>query len=124
MGVDLEANSVLLTELLEEATSCTPETWDRGALTIVSDGSHIQYKLKNEASSDKAQISERLRELCESYYVSMAQQGSVWISAVLEFWRENGKWKWRVAFTYDDTDAPQAPPATPSPKRPWWKVWN
>ena len=125
MAVDLEANSALLTDVLEEAISCTPQTWDRGMLTLDCDGSYIQYKLKNEASPDKAAISERLRHLCEQFYVSMAEQGSPWLSAFLQFWKENEQWKFKVDFKYAETEAAGAPPdVSMPPRRPWWKLWH
>ena len=113
----LDEYSDILLRLVSETVACSPREWSKGALTIDSDGTRIDYKLKNEDYSSKAQISEKLRDLIDEFYVRMSRRGEIWTQAVVSFRRENGEVKFDTAFTY--------PKAVTKPdllaKKQWWK---
>jgi hypothetical protein len=116
-----ELYNQVTTELLKESISCTPESWTEGFLTIDCDGRAINYKLKNEKSSDNAIISDALRGLCEQLYVVMRQNGDTWVQAVIHFYQENESWSFTTNFNYE-SQVNTANIAQPESK-PWWKFW-
>ncbi|GKS73323.1 hypothetical protein AVME950_00525 [Acidovorax sp. SUPP950] len=106
-----------LTALVEEAIRCSPESWEKGNLTIDCDGSRINYRLKNLDSSEKAQISAELARLCERYWTSFEQHGEAWIEANVEFFKKDGNWGFR-----SNQKFPEA--AVTAPTKPTWKFWH
>jgi hypothetical protein len=118
----------VLNPLVEEAVSCSPESWSKGTLTIDCDGSYLNYKLKNDESPEKAQISDALRGLCEEFYVVMRQAGDVWVTAAIHFSRNEGTWSFKVGFKYPDLEPvrpakPDASPESAARNKPWWRLW-
>jgi len=111
-----DSYSSVLTALVAEAVQCAPESWDRGLLLIDCDGKRINYKLKNETSIDKASISQQLRQLCEQYWTVFADHGEPWNEAIVDFWREDGQWKFKMNL--------KRPAIAPAPSKPRWKFWN
>jgi hypothetical protein len=104
MSAKFDQYTDVITRLVREMVTCTPEDWKRGILTIESDGTRINYRLKNEESSYKATISEKLRDLIDELYVRMAQGGNVWTRAVVTFWQEGDKLKFDT--TFENVKAP------------------
>jgi hypothetical protein len=114
----VEEYADVLRRLVAETVACTPPSWTRGTLTIVSDGQRLEYKLKNEDEPEKASLSDELRGLIDEMYVRMAQYGDEWTQAVITFEVNGDDVKFDTAYTYaDDGPAPPAPP----PKKPWWR---
>jgi hypothetical protein len=115
----------VLTRLVTVAIACSPESWDRGRLSITCDGSRIDYSLKNDGSAERARISDELRSLCEELYVVMRNAGDDWSEAVVLYHRkDDDTWGMETSFTYpdgvEDVDDGAAPePAVPA--APWWK---
>ncbi len=108
----------LLTEVVNESISCTPDTWRKGTLTIESDGMAIFYKLKNEGAEEKASISNSLRTLCEQLYLLMKEHGHTWKIAYVFFYQDlEGGWKFKTEFEYEDGSIKTIN------KEPWWKFW-
>ena len=60
MSDKLDEYTDALNRLVPETVACTPQEWTRGTLTIQSDGTRINYQLKNEAQPGTAVISEKL----------------------------------------------------------------
>lgn len=120
----LEQYNDILTRLLKEAITCTPQEWTKGTLTIDCDGVRINYKLKNDEQPGLASISETLRDLIDELYVRMAHQGDKWVQATLFFFQEDGSWKFNVNFQYAKAEAaPDALRRKPETK-PKWKFWQ
>ncbi len=86
--------------LVTEAIRCSPDSWTSGTLTIDCDGTRIDYKLKNQDASEKAQISEGLAYLCEQLYVVMRDNGDEWVRATFNFFQEDGEWRLNGNFDY------------------------
>lgn len=115
MDDKLKAYSDVLRRLVAETVACSPKEWSRGTLTIESDGTRIDYKLKNEGQPGQAAISETLRDLIDELYVRCAHNGDTWTVATVSFHRENNDVNFKTNFKYSK-------PAAPEPtKRPWWK---
>ena len=78
----------------------------------------LTYQLKNEASTEKAALSETLRDQIDELYVQMRHAGDVWIGATLDWWREANDLKFNVSFEY-----PNPPERAPLPNssKPWWR---
>ncbi len=93
--------SDIMTRLGNEAYACTPETWNKGVLTIQSDGMRLTYQLKNDASSDRASISEQLRTDIDELYIRMRQNGDTWTAARFEFQKVGDRVDVSWSFTYD-----------------------
>ena len=117
MTEKLERYSDVMTRLVSETLACTPIEWTKGALTIDTDGTRIDYKLKNDDEPTKAVISEKLRDLIDELYVRMAHGGDVWTQAIVTFWREGNNLKFNTTFQYPGRVAVAT-------ERPWWKVWK
>ena len=118
------AYSEVLSALLSEAIGCSPETWNKGTLSIQCDGSRIDYQLKNDESEDKAQLSDDLRQLCEQLYVAMRQGGDAWNEAQLHFFRKDDSWSFESKFQYADAGIERQPLSSSAAiKQPWWKFW-
>jgi hypothetical protein len=108
----------VITRLVSETVSCTPEQWNDGTLFIESDGVHITYKLKNDKQPEKAIISESLRDLIDKLYVRMSHNGHAWKLATVYFYREGNDLKFNTDFQYPE-------PASAAPKKtPWWQFWG
>jgi hypothetical protein len=128
MDSKFEQYTPILQALVGESIRCTPESWLHGTLTIECDGSYINYQLKNQDVTDKAQLSDDLRQLCEQLYVTMRQAGDVWQSAEVYFFQQAQEWSFRVQFNYPQAPAAESA-ATPAPEnsadaaKPWWKFW-
>lgn len=95
-----EKYNEVLNALVAESIACSPEDWRSGTLTIDCDGSAINYRLKNNSSPHKAQISDKLRSLCEELYVTMRQNGDIWVESVVHFFKETDTWRFKVDFEY------------------------
>jgi hypothetical protein len=117
MNDKLHEYSDVLTRLVSETAACTPPSWDKGSLTIESDGQRLDYRLKNAENPDKASINENLRSLIEELYVRMARQGDAWSQAIVDFWTEGDEINFKTAFAYVDTKPETAARA----RTPWWK---
>lgn len=102
-----DAYSDVLARLVEETVRCCPAEWTYGVLSIESDGSRINYSLKNSEESSKASISEKLRDLIDEFYVKMAQGGDVWIGAQVKWRRDGADLKFDTSFQYPPRAAPQ-----------------
>ena len=109
--------------LVAESIQCSPNTWTSGTLNIDCDGNAINYKLKNPNESGKAELSGELRGLCEELYVTMRQNGDIWIEAIIDFFQKDDSWSFNVKFNYDDSPAQEQQPEEATNKKPWWKVW-
>ncbi|MBN3722599.1 hypothetical protein [Burkholderia sp. Ac-20379] len=108
-----------LTALVREAIRCSPESWDKGRLTIRCDGHRIDYTLKNAGSDDKAAISNELARLCEDYWSAFMKKGEPWIESEVEFRQVDGQWSFNANYTY-----PKPPTAAVQPSKPFWKFWH
>jgi len=101
----------ITSRLMSETVACCPGQWDRGVLTIQSDGIGITYQLKNPDHPDKASISELLRDLIDELYVRMARHGDAWTEATASWWREGNDCKFNVSYVY------------PKPQKArWWNI--
>jgi hypothetical protein len=118
-----EKYNEIINSLASVAIQCTPESWTKATLTIDCDGRAINYKLKNDESEDKANITPELAQLCESLYVTMSQQGDVWVQSVINLNETNGSWGLNVDFKYPESVFVPEPSPSPSPKKSWWKFW-
>ena len=123
MAEKFDAYSEILNALLTGAIGCAPESWDQGTLSIQCDGRQINYQLKNDASEDKAQISDELRRLCEKFYVAMRQGGDVWNEARIHFARKDDSWSFKSEFQYAEAGAGQQSLGSATTGKPWWKFW-
>ena len=139
MGDKFESYSEVMNALVGEAISCSPESWRKGLLSIECDGSYMDYALKNDDASEKAQISGELRALCEELYVVMRQAGDLWLGATIHFFRENDQWSFKAEFKYpqpavftpliplpSQTMEPETPVSRPGAlpgAKPWWRFW-
>ncbi len=108
--------------LIAESIRCSPEAWKAGTLTIDCDGTRIDYKLKNPGEDEKAQISDELRQLCEQLYVTMRENGDVWIRATFSFSQKDDDWSFEGNFEYEKDQVNESAIAQDSQK-PWWKIW-
>ncbi|WP_447936314.1 hypothetical protein [Thermomonas fusca] len=97
--------------LIAETVACCPTTWDRGVLSIQSDGIQMTYQLKNADHPDEAVISESLKDLIDELYVRMARRGDAWAEAAATWWRDGDSCKFNVEYVYPK-----------SKKAPWWKI--
>lgn len=116
----------LMNEIVVESLGCSPESWTKGRLTITCDGRRIDYKLKNDESAEKAQISPELAKMCENLWVTFKQMGQPWKTAHIDFHQEGDDWNVKTEFEYGDTPSfPQVKtsPDVQSAKRPFWKFW-
>ena len=109
----------VLNRLVAETVACTPKEWPKGTLTIESDGTRINYWLKNEEQPGKALISEKLRDLIDELYVRMSNQGDTWTVATIGFFQQDEAVTFNTSFQYAKPKQSQASPAA----KPWWKVW-
>ena len=120
MAAKLDGYTDVITRLAGETVKCSAPGWERGLLSIQCDGMRLTYQLKNEDSTEKAILSETLRDQIDELYIRMRDAGDVWIGASLNWWREANDLKFNIAFEYPSAKAPElAPP--PTPKQPWWK---
>lgn len=119
MAAKLDGYSDVITRLVGETVACSPPTWERGLLSMQSDGVRLTYQLKNEDHADKAALSETLRDLIDELYVRMRSAGDVWTAARAGWWREGDDLKFNIDFDYAAASAP----ADTRPKGPWWKIW-
>jgi hypothetical protein len=94
--------STIVNRVGGEMFASTPETWDYGVLTIQSDGTQLTYQLKNQHSSDRAEISPELMAAIDELYVTMRSQGDTWTAARFEFRKVAGDVKIDTSFTYAD----------------------
>lgn len=108
-----------LTALVRECIRCSPESWDKGRLTIQCDGHRIDYQLKNVESEGKAVISKELAQLCEDYWGAFMRSGEPWLESEIEFLQVEGKWTFNAQYKYTK----QTVPAVQASK-PFWKFWH
>ncbi len=113
----------VLNTLVSEAISCTPESWTNGILSIDCDGTAINYSLKNSNEELKAQLSDKLRSLCEQLYVVMREQGDIWLEAIVEFAEKDENWNIDTKFKYEDSQQNISSAPIQKINKPWWKVW-
>ncbi|WP_024610391.1 MULTISPECIES: hypothetical protein [unclassified Pseudoalteromonas] len=92
----------VINELVSESINCSPDSWEKGRLSIDCDGRAINYKLKNSDSPDSANISDSLRQLAEQLYVTMRQNGDTWTEAFIDFFVEDDSWNFKVQFEYEE----------------------
>jgi len=92
----------VINELVSESINCSPDSWEKGRLSISCDGRAINYKLRNSDSSDTAVITESLRRLCEQLYVTMMQNGDTWTEAFINFFVEDDSWCFNIEFEYEN----------------------
>jgi hypothetical protein len=118
-----DAYSEIMNALLTEAITCSPESWDKGTLSIQCDGRQINYQLKNDESEDKAQLSDDLRRLCENFYVAMRQGGDAWNEAKTHFARKEDSWSFKSEFQYAESATVQPAASSSTVKKPWWRFW-
>lgn len=116
MAEKLEKYNVALTALLEEAINCSPSSWTRGVLTIECDGHRINYRLKNDHEDEKANISQKLAQLCEEYWSVFQDHGDGWVESTVEFFQEDGAWKFNAAY--------KRPQKVREASKPSWKFWQ
>lgn len=109
----------VLNRLIPETVACAPKEWTKGALTIESDGTRINYKLKNTEQPGAAVISEKLRDLIDELYVRMAHQGDAWTEATILFFQEGENLKFNTDFKYAKAQSQD----TPVRLKPRWKFW-
>jgi hypothetical protein len=98
MADELDAYSEVVSGLAAEAIRCSPPGWERGVLSMQCDGVSLTYQLRNEAHSERAQLSEGLRDLIDELYVRMREGGASWNEAVLTWWKEGPSAKFAVEF--------------------------
>ena len=110
--------SEALTELIKEAIHCSPESWQRGVLTIDCDGVRINYKLKNASSQDTASISADLARLCDQYWGVFQDHGEGWNESIIEFYQADGEWKFNASYKRPPT------PEVKTETKPFWKFWH
>jgi hypothetical protein len=103
---ELDALGDVITRLVTEMIACSPASWDRGVLTIQSDGVRLTYQLRNVGHAERASISDELRTLIDELYVTMADRGQDWRSARVEFTRNGGRVHLDTRFDYDDAASP------------------
>lgn len=109
-------NNDIIPRLAGETVRCSPETWERGTLSMQSDGVRLTYQLKSENHPDRALISELLRDLIDELYVRMSAERDAWVGATLDWWRESDGLKYNIDFDY-----PPKVKEPPSGKRSsWW----
>lgn len=118
MADKLDLYSDVITRLASETVACSPGSWDRGLLSIQSDGFRLTYQLQNEGHADRASISETLRDLIDELYVRMDHAGEVWTGARLTWWREGEDTNFDIRFDYPEQNAA----TEPGTRRPWWKL--
>jgi hypothetical protein len=114
----LDEYSDVISRLVTETVACTPQEWTKGTLTIDTDGTRINYKLKNETQPGTASISEKLRTLIDELYIRMSHQGDSWTQAIITFNQEGERVKFDTSFKYATPKQVQPPSI---PKKPWWK---
>ena len=102
----------ITSRLIEGTVACCPMTWDRGVLSIQSDGIQMTYQLKNADHPNEAVISESLKDLIDELYVRMASRGDAWTEAAATWWRDGEGCKFNVEYVY-----------LASKKSPWWKIF-
>lgn len=119
MSDKLEQYADILDRLVAETVACTPQDWTKGTLTIESDGTYVNYKLKNPDEPGAADISEKLRDLIDELCVRMARRGDSWTEAKISFFHDGADLKFNAAFEY----AGNAPQETRAESRPWWRFW-
>ena len=90
----------IINSLIKESILCSPNSWKKGKITIDCDGKAINYKLKNEDDSNKAQLSGEFRDLCEKLYVVMSNNKETWIQATLEY-EKNDEDIWDIEANFD-----------------------
>ncbi len=112
-----------INELVSESLRCSPSSWREGVLTIQTDGTQLNYQLKNPAAKDKATISDALRALCEELCVLLWKNGNRWTEARINFSRSNGEVDFKVSFSYETGLNIVPPPTVSSALKPWWKFW-
>ena len=95
----------VINRLTEEAVACSPEAWARGTLFMQCDGQRLTYQLKSEASTDRASISEPLRELVDELYTRMHANREAWTSAELSWiWHGDDDVSVNLKFDYSSSD--------------------
>ena len=112
MPGNLDTYTDVLQRLVYEMEACSPPLWERGELSIQSNGSQLSYGLRNEGHPDRATLTDDLRKLIEELYVRMRQHGDAWTAARIRWWIEGGAIRFDTGFDYAENAAP---------KKSWWK---
>jgi hypothetical protein len=121
MNAKLDQYGDVIQRLGSETLQCCPPSWERGTLSIQSDGVRITYQLKSDDSAEKASISQHLRDLIDELYVRMSHNGHVWREAFFHWWRDQGDLKFRVDFDYAGAPEPIGQSVSERAKRSWLK---
>lgn len=108
----LDEYNDIVSRLVSETVSCCPETWDRGILTIQSDGIRLTYQLKNADHPEKASISKHLRDLIDEFYVRMARRDEAWSESTVTWHRNGDDCKFKIDYAYPERN-----------KAPWWNIF-
>jgi ribosome-associated toxin RatA of RatAB toxin-antitoxin module len=96
----LEQYSDVIPRLVQETIACSPGTWTHGTLFVQSDGVRLTYQLKNDASPDRASISDELRNLIEELYMRMRSNQDVWTGASVSWTRNGDDAQFKLSFDY------------------------
>jgi hypothetical protein len=112
MNDKLDAYSDVLRQLVYEMEACSPHSWERGELSIQSDGARLAYSLRNEGHPDRATLTDELRKAIDALFVKMRQNGDAWTAARIRWWVEGGAIRFDTGFDYIQN---------PAPKRSWWR---
>ena len=115
-------------ELVRETIHCSPSSWRRAVLTIGTDGSWLDYQLKNAGSPGRAVISSTLKKLCEDLCVIMWLKGDCWTRATLTLTEMGPSTAFKIDFGYETPAAAHEPAPRQEPipavaSRPWWRKW-
>ena len=114
MTAKLDPYSDVLQRLVYEIEACSPPLWERGELSIQSDGAQLSYGLRNEGHPDRATLTDELRELIEEIFARMRDGGDGWKSARIRWWIEGGAIRCDPSFDYTGE-------AAAARKKSWWK---
>lgn len=112
MPGNIQVYGDVLQRLVYEMEACSPPNWERGELSIQSDGAQLSYGLRNEGHPDRATLTDDLRKLIEELYIRMRREGDTWTAARIRWWVEGGAIRFDTGFDYAENAAP---------KRRWWR---
>ena len=108
----LDAYADVLQRLVYAMEACSPPRWERGELSIASDGAQLSYGLRNEGHPDRATLSDELRAMIEELFVAMRSGGDPWHAARIRWWIEGGAIRFDPWFDYTPK---------PEPMKGWWR---
>jgi hypothetical protein len=85
----------------QEAVACAPAEWNRGRLTIASDGQSLQCRLEGDSIQTRVALTQQLGRLCGELYILMEMDGQRWSKCVIGFTKTpKGSWNFDVKFSY------------------------